>query len=75
MTDYPDNDESKRKCGSKFADTSGKELNMELSEKAKQIRREYFRKYYQAHKAEIKERNRKYWERKALQVKCNEDLR
>ena len=48
---------------------------MELSEKAKQIRREYFRKYYQAHKAEIKERNRKYWERKALQVKCNEDLR
>lgn len=48
---------------------------MELSEKAKKIRREYFRKYYQKHKAEQKERNRRYWEKKALQVTADENIR
>ena len=47
---------------------------MDLSEKAKQLRREYFKRYYQEHKAETKERNRKYWERKAERVNADENI-
>ena len=36
-----------------------------MTPQAKEARREYYRKYYQAHKAQRQEANRRYWERKA----------
>lgn len=46
---------------------------MELSEKAKQAKREYYRRYYQAHKEKIKENHRLWWERKALQLVTSDE--
>lgn len=48
---------------------------MELSEQAKQKRSEYYKRYYQTHKEQIKENNRRYWERKVLGVTSNENIR
>ena len=38
---------------------------MTVSEKAKEMRREYLNKWRAANKDKVKEANRKYWERKA----------
>lgn len=46
---------------------------MELSEQAKQVRRDYFKRYYQEHKEQIKENHRRYWERKVLAIQVNDD--
>lgn len=36
-----------------------------MTPQAKEARREYYRRYYQAHKEQRQEANRRYWERKA----------
>lgn len=42
---------------------------MELSNEAREAQREYNRQYYAKHKEAVKERKRRYWERKALMAK------
>ena len=40
-------------------------MKMKLSEQARQLRNEMMRKYRKAHRDQIREYNRRYWERKA----------
>lgn len=46
---------------------------MELSDEAKEARREYRRAYYKRNKERIKEQNRQYWERKAAEKRNQSD--
>lgn len=41
----------------------------QYSEAARNAQREYYKKYRQTHKAQLKEHRRRYWERKALKEK------
>lgn len=44
-----------------------------LSEEAKKVRREYDRQYRITHREQIKENNRRYWERKAARMKAEQE--
>lgn len=45
-----------------------------LSEEARKQRAEYYRKYRAEHKEEIRESNRKYWEKRAAKAR-GEDVK
>lgn len=42
---------------------------LELSEAARAAQREYYRQYRNTHKEQLKENRRRYWEKKAEQIK------
>lgn len=42
-----------------------------LSEEAKKLKKEYFRKWRANNKDKVKEYNKRYWERKAAEAKEN----
>ena len=48
-------------------------MKMKLSEQARQLRNETMRKYRKAHRDQVREYNRRYWEKKALRLKVTDD--
>ena len=48
---------------------------MELSKEALEARREYNRQYYAKHKEAFQERKRRYWEKKALEMKAQKEAK
>lgn len=43
-----------------------------MDEKAKAVRREYYRRYRAAHPEKVREQNRRYWERKAAKLRAEQ---
>ena len=48
-------------------------MKMELSERARELRNETMRKYRKAHRDQVREYNRRYWEKKALRLHVTDD--
>lgn len=49
-----------------------KRMGIELSEKAKEARRAYYREYYQKHKEADKAKSARFWERKGEELRASE---